>query len=161
MPLAPSRRRSSLADYGTLPALTAMRDEMGRLLDSVFTRPLAPGVFLEAGDGASWIPAVDLSETDAEVVVRVELPGVAAQDVDVSVSGERLVISGEKKSQSESKTDGWVHRESVYGRFSRTIALPESVDPAKVSAKYDDGVLVVTMAKQPASKAHKIAVTCG
>jgi len=53
MPLAPSRRRSSLADYGTLPALTAMRDEMGRLLDSVFTRPLAPGVFLEAGDGAA------------------------------------------------------------------------------------------------------------
>ena len=161
MPLAPSRRRSSLADYGALPALSAVRDEMSRFLDSMFVRPLAPAALLDAGDGSTWIPAVDLSETDTEVAVRVELPGVAPQDVEVSVSGERLVISGEKKSRAETKTDGWVHRESAYGRFSRTIALPESVDPAKVSAKYDDGVLLVTMAKQPASKAHKIAVTCG
>jgi HSP20 family protein len=161
MPLAPSRRRSSLADYGTLPALSAMRDEMGRFLDSMFVRPLAPAALIDAGDGSAWIPAVDLSETDTEVLVRVELPGVTPQDVDVSVSGERLVISGEKRSHAETKTDGWVHRESAYGRFSRTIGLPESVDPAKVSAKYEDGVLLVTMAKQPASKAHKIAVTCG
>jgi len=161
MPLLPSRRRSSVAEYGAVPAISTMREEMSRFLDSMFMRPLVSPALLETGDGSAWIPVVDLSETDAEVSVRVELPGVAPEDVDVSVSGERLVISGEKKSRTETKTDGWIHRESAYGRFSRTIGLPESVDPAKVSARYDDGVLLVTMAKQPASKAHKIAVTCG
>lgn len=159
MPLAPARPRWPAAELGRLPSLSSMRDEMSRLIDGLFLRTVpSPVALFEAGDGSAWIPAIDLSETDAEIRVRAELPGVAPEDVDVSVSGERLVISGEKKSSAESKGDGWAHRESSYGSFSRTIALPESVDPAKVTAAYDKGVLTVTMCKEPSSKTRKIPV---
>lgn len=162
MSLIPVRKRWTAAEFGGLPSLAAVREEMNRLIDGMFLRPLsAPTALFEPGNGSAWVPMVDLAETDTEIKVRAELPGVAPQDVDVSVSGERLVISGEKKAEKESKTDGWIHRESDYGAFSRTLTLPEAVDPQKVAAKFDNGILVVTMAKQPANKAHKVPVTCG
>lgn len=160
MSLLSVRKRFPAAEIG-VPTLAGVREEMNRLLDGMFLRPFAAPTLLETGDGSAWIPAIDLSETDAEIQVRAELPGVAPQDVDVSVSGERLVISGEKKSAKETKGNGWVHRESACGAFSRTLTLPDSVDPAKVTAKCDNGVLVITLVKQPSSKAHKIPVTCG
>lgn len=160
MPLLPMRKRFPSAEIA-VPSLSSVRDEMNRLLDGMFLRPFAAPALLDAGDGSAWIPAIDLSETDTEIQVRAELPGVAAQDVDVSVSGDRLVISGEKKSAKESKGNGWLHRETACGAFSRTLTLPDSVDPAKVTATCENGVLVVTLVKQPSSKAHKIPVTCG
>ena len=160
MSLLSVRKRFPAAEIG-VPTLAGVREEMNRLLDGMFLRPFAAPAMLETGDGSAWIPAIDLSETDTEIQVRAELPGVAPQDVDVSVSGERLVISGEKKSAKETKGNGWVHRESACGAFSRTLTLPDSVDPAKVTAKCDNGVLVITLVKQPSSKAHKVPVTCG
>lgn len=160
MTLIPVQKRWPAAEFGGLPSISTVRDEMNRLIDGMFLRPLvaAPPLFATAA-GSVWIPMVDVSETDTEIRVRAELPGVAMDDVDVSVSGERLVISGEKKSATESKTNGWLHRESSYGAFSRTLTLPEAVDPDKVSANFETGVLNVTMAKKPANKAHKITVT--
>lgn len=162
MPLVPVRKRWPAVELGTVPSMSSIREEMSRLLDGMFMRPIAsPVTLLEAGDGSTWIPAVDLSETDTEIVVRAEIPGVSAGDVNVSLSGERLSISGEKKSATESKGDGWVHRESAHGTFSRTITLPEPVDPAKVQARFENGVLLVTLVKQPGNEARRIPVTCG
>lgn len=159
MTLIPVQKRWPTAEFGGLPSISTVREEMNRLIDGMFLRPLvaAPSLFT-TGDGSAWIPMVDVAETDTEIRVRAELPGVAMEDVDVSVSGERLVISGEKKSASESKTDGWLHRESSYGAFSRTLTLPEAVDPDKVSATFEAGVLTVTLTKKPANKARKITV---
>ena len=159
MALIPLRKRFPAAELG-VPSLSSMRDEMNRLFDGMFLRPFASPL-LDTGDGSAWIPTIDISETDNEIQVRAELPGVTPQDVDVSVSGERLVISGEKHASKESKGNGWVHRESASGAFSRTLPLPDRVDPAKVTAKYDNGVLVVTLVKQPSSTSHKVPVTCG
>lgn len=161
MPLIPIRKRWPAAELGSVPTISNIREEMSRLLDGMFMRPFsAPVTLLEPTDGSAWIPAVDLSETDTEIVVRAEIPGVSANDVNVSLSGERLSICGEKKSATESKGNGWVHRESAHGTFSRSITLPDPVDPGKVTARFENGVLLVTLVKQPGNEARKIPVTC-
>jgi HSP20 family protein len=104
------------------------------------------------------MPAIDLSESGTQIRVRAELPGIDPKDVDVSVSGDRLMISGEKKSSTEESGEGWSHCESHYGSFSRAIPLPESVDPAKVTARYDKGVLMVELTKSPSSTSRKVPV---
>ena len=159
MSLIPVRRRGGMIDFPGLPSVADFRSEMNRLFDSLLVRPgwAIPPV-PEAGDGPAWLPPIDVAESDATVQVRMELPGVAAKDVDVNVTAERLAISGEKKSTSESKGNGWTHRESQYGRFSRTIPLPESVDPAKVAARFENGVLTVEMTKTQSGKPHKVAI---
>jgi HSP20 family protein len=164
MSLIPFRtKRTNGMEPGNLASLSDFRNEMNRLFEGFFSRPLAmPGWFetIEPGQWppGQWLPAVDLRETDAQIHVRAELPGIDPEDVDVSVSEDRLVISGEKKSAEESSGAGWSHRESHYGAFTRAIPLPEPVDPAQVTARYDKGVLTVELTKSPASTARKVPV---
>ena len=160
MSLIPFRtKRTGGMEGGGLATLADFRNEMNRLFEGFFSRPaaLAPAWF-DTMEPGQWIPAIDLSETESQIRVRAELPGIDPKDVDVSVSGDRLVISGEKKSSSEEKGEGWSHCESHYGAFSRAIPLPESVDPAKVTARYDKGVLMVELTKSPSSTSRKVPV---
>jgi len=159
MPLIPVRRRGGMTEFPGLPSLVDFRSEFNRLFDGLLMRPswlASSGA--EGGDGPAWLPPIDVAESDATVQVRMELPGVTAKDVDVNVTAERLAISGEKKTITESKGNGWTHRESQYGHFSRTIPLPESVDPGKVSARFENGVLTIEMTKTQAGKPHKVAI---
>ena len=160
MSLIPFRtKRASGMEPGSLATLADFRNEMNRLFEGFFSRPLEPmPAWFTPAFGGPWLPAIDVSETDTLVRVRCELPGVDPKDVDVSVSEDRLVIAGEKKSAAETTTDGMTHREAHYGAFSRAIPLPEAVDPAKVSATYDKGVLVVEMSKSPSGTSRKIPV---
>lgn len=160
MSLIPFRtKRASGMEPGSLATLTDFRNEMNRLFEGFFSRPLEPmPAWFPPAFGGPWLPAIDVTETDTLVRVRCELPGVDPKDVDVSVSEDRLVISGEKKSAAETTTDGMTHREAHYGSFSRAIPLPEAVDPARVSAKYDKGVLLVEMTKSPSGTSRKIPV---
>lgn len=160
MSLIPFRtKRSSGMEGGNLATLADFRNEMNRLFEGFFSRPTAftPSWF-EATEPGQWMPAIDLSETGTQIRVRAELPGIDPKDVDVSVSGDRLMISGEKKSCTEESGEGWSHCESHYGAFSRAIPLPESVDPAKVTARYDKGVLMVELTKSPSSTSRKVPV---
>ncbi|MFM8379761.1 MAG: Hsp20/alpha crystallin family protein [Planctomycetia bacterium] len=160
MSLIPFRtKRTAGMEGGSLATLADFRNEMNRLFEGFFSRPTAftPGWF-EAVEPGQWMPAIDLSETDTQIRVRAELPGIDPKDVDVSVSGDRLVIAGEKKSSTEESGEGWSHCESHYGSFSRAIPLPESVDPAKVTARYDKGVLMVELTKSPASTSRRVPV---
>ena len=159
MSLIPFRtKRASGMEPGGLATLADFRNDMNRLFEGFFSRPLATPGWFENVEPGQWLPAVDMSETDNQIHVRAELPGIDPQDVDVSVSEDRLVISGEKKSETERSDEGWTHRESHYGAFSRAIPLPESVDPAKVTARYDKGVLTVALTKSPASASRKVPV---
>jgi HSP20 family protein len=159
MSLIPFRtKRSNGMEPGNLATLTDFRNEMNRLFEGFFSRPLIGSSWLESGESGQWMPAVDLSETASEIHVRAELPGIDPNDVDVSVSEDRLVIAGEKKSAAEKTTDGWTHRESHFGAFSRAIPLPETVDPTKVTARYDKGVLTVELTKSPSAAARKVPV---
>jgi HSP20 family protein len=143
---------------GTMATLADFRNEMNRLFEGFFSRPLMLPTWFESVEPGQWMPAIDLSEEGDTIHVRAELPGIDPKDVDVSVSEDRLVISGEKKSESTRTGNGWTHRESHFGAFSRAIPLPEAVDPAKVSAKYDKGVLSVELTKSPSAASRKVPV---
>ena len=159
MSLIPFRtKRSSGMESGSLASLADFRNEMNRLFEGFFSRPLMATPWFETIEPGQWLPAIDMSENDTRIHIRAELPGIDPKDVEVSASEDRLVISGEKKSEQERSGDGWSHRESHYGSFSRAIPLPESIDPTKVTARYDKGVLTVELTKSPASASRKVPV---
>ncbi len=103
-------------------------------------------------------PAVDLSETDNEVVVKASLPGVKAEDVDISVNDGILTVKGEKKYDDKTEGENFYRREIRYGAFSRSIPLPAAVDQDKAEAAFADGVLTVTLPKSAEAKPKQIKI---
>jgi HSP20 family protein len=106
------------------------------------------------------LPTIDVSETDTEMTVEAELPGVEEQDIDVTVADNLLTIKGEKKQEKEEKKKDYHLTERSYGSFSRSMALPFDADPAKIKASFADGVLKITLPKpaEVKAKAKKIAI---
>lgn len=109
-------------------------------------------------EGMAWAPAIEVVEQDDKYLIKLELPGVKESDVDVSVSGDTLTISGEKKSDSETKRKGYHYSESSYGSFSRSITLPSTINADKIEANYDKGILEISLPKSPEIKPKKIAI---
>lgn len=105
-----------------------------------------------------WIPAVDIARTDDAVVVKVEVPGMKADDVELTVENNVLIISGAKQVESEETRGNYYHVERSFGNFCRHISLPSDVDAAKVTADCKDGVLTVRLPKTERAKARKIEV---
>ena len=140
-------------------SVSRFRDEMDRLVDRFFHDPLGIEPF-EGLSGLSDI-RVDVSETERDVTVTAELPGVDANDVDVQVVGQMMTLRGEKKQESEDKQRDYHFVERRYGSFSRTLQLPASVDADKVDARFKNGVLTVTIAKRPDARSKKIEVRAG
>ena len=95
------------------------------------------------------VPAVDVYETNDEVVVKAELPGIDKKDVDVTATEDRIVLSGETTSTEEVDEDNYYRREMRYGSFRRSIPLPHAVDPDAVTAKFTNGVLEIRAPKAP------------
>ena len=159
MPLIPFRtRRPSGLEPAALSSLAEYRNEMNRLFDGLFTRPLSMPAWFETAEPGQWLPAIDVSDDPQRIQIRAELPGIDPKHVDVDVTEDRLVISGEKKHAASKTGNGWSHVESQYGAFSRTIPLPDPVDPAKVTASFDNGVLTVELTKTTSSAARKVPV---
>lgn len=105
-----------------------------------------------------FAPSLDLSETDATLEVRMDLPGIKPEQVDVQVSGNLLTISGERKEEREEKGRAFHRVERRCGSFARTVSLPCPVKEEKVDAQYRDGVLTITLPKTDESKSHKVKV---
>ncbi len=103
-------------------------------------------------------PSLDLTESEGAVEVRVDLPGIKPEEIDVKVSDNLLTVSGTRKEEKEEKGKTYHHVERYQGTFSRTVALPCCVDEGKVDAQYKDGVLTVKMPKTEAAKCRKIKV---
>jgi HSP20 family protein len=134
--------------------VTRLRREMDRLWDDYFgagRRALRP---LQA----EFAPAVDVKENAEAVVVKAEVPGMDAQDINISVTGDVLTIKGEKKSEREEKEENYHLVERSYGSFSRSLAMPAAVDMDKIEAKYDKGVLTVTCPKKEEVKPKAIEI---
>lgn len=137
--------------------LMELRSEMDRLFDSLLRDPW--GSLTEGfGGGRAWLPAVDVSESDQEVTIRAEIPGVDPKDLEVSVAGNRLTLAGEKKEHSEKDGKNFHHSESRYGAFRRTIELPSGVDPNQISAEHSQGVVTIRLKKTHAAAPKKIEV---
>lgn len=132
--------------------LARLHHEMDDLFDGFFR-----GLDRPFGSHKAW-PAIDVAEKDDAILVRAEVPGCKADDVDISVYNNTLTISGEKKETREEKDKGYYYCESSYGSFRRDVTLPAEVDTAKVEATCKDGVLNITLPKAARSKAVKVQI---
>jgi len=106
-----------------------------------------------------WAPSIEVFEKEDKLVVKAELPGMKEEDIDISVVGDTLTIKGERKAESEVKEEDYYCCERSYGSFSRSIAVPSSVDANKIEANYEDGVLEVSLPKAPEVKPKKVTVS--
>lgn len=130
--------------------LSEIQDEMNRLFDtSLHRRAFWEGMFS---------PAVDLVEEKDHLMLKADLPGLTKDDVNVTVQDNHLTIKGEKKREAETKDANLYLSERVYGRFTRTIELPSTVDAKKIEARFKDGVLQITLPKTEEAKPKQIEV---
>ena len=137
--------------------VSGLRQEMDRLFD----RFLGGGWGLTregAFPSGEWVPLIDVSETETEVVVRAEVAGVDPKDIEVSLSGQVLTVAGEKKESKETQTENWHRSERRFGSFRRTLQLSASVDTEKVAAEHKNGVLLIRLKKVKNALPKKIQV---
>jgi len=109
-------------------------------------------------DGGEWHPSFDISETDEHVHVKADLPGIEVKDLDITIENNVLTVRGEKKQEKEDKSECYHCVERYYGSFSRSFALPATMNADAIEAVYKDGVLQLTIPKSEASKRKKIEV---
>jgi HSP20 family protein len=120
--------------------------------------PFFAAPFSENAPYRKLTPSVDVSETEDSITVNAELPGLSPEDVELHVENNYLVLRGEKKSEHEEKKKNSVHRECVYGGFSRAIPLPAEIQADKVTAKFKNGVLKVTLPKSEKAQTRRISI---
>lgn len=141
--------RKGLALWNPFAELEKVKAEFDNLLQN-----FVPSVY----NAGSLVPAIDIYETDKELVVKVEIPGVKKEDLDISIKDNTLYIKGEKKEEKEENTEA-VHRvERVYGAFERVITLPQNVKAQDAKAEYKDGVLEIRLPKKEESQSTKINI---
>jgi HSP20 family protein len=144
MELLPSRMSAGLP---------SLQRRMNRLFEDFFGEPLGG---LAPAEG--WMPALDVSETEESVLVKAEIPGVDPKEVEISLTGNELTLRGEKREESEEKKGAWHRVERRYGSFVRSVALPASVDPDRVDASAQNGVLTVTIGKREEARPRRISI---
>lgn len=134
--------------------LVAPQDRFNRLFNDMFSR-----CFAETDLAArTWAPPVDIYETEDNIVLKVELPGVDPKDVECRIEDSTLYLKGERKAESELKQNNYHLMERTYGAFTRAFPLPGSVDADKVKAEYKDGVLTLTLPKREEAKPKTIKI---
>lgn len=144
-----------MADLIIWRPLQELKKEMDRLFQEFFGKTWFP----ERWESVEWMPAVDVSETENEIIVKADLPGVKPEDIEISLSENILTIKGEKKREEEEKKENFYRVERYYGSFMRSISLPCDIDEEKIQATYKDGVLKIVLPKKPEEKKRVIKVT--
>ena len=135
--------------------LMTLQDRMNRLFeDSIRGARESDGGLTSA----AWSPAVDIFETENEVVLKAELPGVDQKSIDIHVENNTLTLRGERKLEKETKQENYHRIERAYGSFFRSFTLPGTIDQEKIHAGYQDGVLTVQMPKREETKPKQIKV---
>ena len=142
---------SSLIRWEPARDMMSLRDAMDRLFDDAFTRPLS------VREGWS-VPAIDMYQTDDEIVVKAALPGIKADEVQINITGEVLTLKGEVSHEEEKKEKAWHIREQRYGSFERSVALPTDVVADKAKAEFENGILTITLPKADEVKPRTITV---
>jgi HSP20 family protein len=143
---------SNLTRWEPVREMMTLREAMDRLFDDAFTRPI------NLRDGGWSSPAVDMYQTDDEVVVKVALPGFKADEVQINVTGDVLTLRGELKREDEQKDKSWHIREHRWSSFERSIALPTEVTADKANADFENGVLTITLPKAEEVRPKTISV---
>lgn len=144
----------SVVRFDPFREITTLRDEMNRL----FSRSVGDGGGTAA---ASWTPAVDIVDQKDAIVLKAELPGLAVEDIDIEVHDDVLTISGERRFEETVEEGRYYRVERAYGRFSRSVGLPQNVKADAITASFDRGVLEVRVPKADEVLPRKIAVSAG
>jgi HSP20 family protein len=148
----------ALVRWEPVRELNSLQNEMNRLFSTFFDTPTG-------GNGTAsarrWIPPMDLVETDDSYVLTADLPGLGQDDISLEFEGDVLTLSGERRSGHEERKEGYYRLERAAGSFSRSLTLPEGVDPDAVTATFDKGVLEVRIPKPEQRKPKKVAIQVG
>ena len=142
---------SNLIRWEPAREMMTLREAMDHLFDDAFTRPLT------LRDGWS-APAIDMYQTDNEIVVKAALPGIKADEVQINVTGDVLTLKGEVKHEEEKNDRSWHIREQRWGSFQRSVALPTNVVSDKAKAEFENGILVITLPKAEEVKPKTITI---
>ena len=125
--------------------------EFNRLFNTLLEAP-------QTGQGQRWSPAMDLVEADNHFVLKADLPGLTQDDVSIEIQDNTLTLSGERRAEHEAREKGWYRVERSFGRFSRSLTLPEGVDADAVSAEFHNGVLEVRIPKPEERKPRRVEI---
>jgi len=142
---------SNLIRFEPMRDMITLREAMDRLFDGAFTRPLSTGFGVQ-------VPAVNMYQTDDEVIVQATLPGMKVEDVQITITGDVLSLKGEFKENSESKDKSYHIREQTYGAFERSLRLPVGVLADKSKAEFKDGILSITLPKSEDERPKTITI---
>src|SRR3954447_23935844 len=135
-------------------ALLMKPEPFSREIDRVFD-----AFFGQTDQGRRWVPPVDLVEAEGHFVLKADLPGLGEGDVNIEVQDGTLTISGERKAEHEQREKGWYRIERSFGRFSRSLSLPDGVDPDRIQASFSHGVLEVRIPKPEERKPRRIEIS--
>jgi HSP20 family protein len=144
----------ALVRWEPVRELNTIQGEINRLFNSFFDAPVSSGESI----GRRWLPPMDLVEADDHYVLRADLPGLSEEDVNIEVEDNVLAISGERKAEHEQRGEGYHRLERAYGSFSRSLTLPDGVDPDAVQATFDRGVLEVRIPKPEQRKPRRVTI---
>ena len=133
--------------------LISLREAMDRLFEESFVRPFG---WLAPTEAETF--AIDMYETESDIVVKAAIPGVKPEDIEVTISGDVLTIKGEVKEEKEVKEENYIRKERRYGAFCRSVTLPVEVNADKAKAEYENGILSLTLPKVEAARPKTIKV---
>lgn len=143
---------SSITRWDTYHGLSGLQEQVNRLFESTFPRRADSSAL------TTWAPAVDIYETENELVVKADLADVSEKDIDVRVENNMLTIRGERKFEKKVNEENYLRVERTYGAFSRSFSLPNSLNNEAIAAEYKNGVLTVTLPKRAESKPKQVKV---
>ncbi|HKV26713.1 MAG TPA: Hsp20/alpha crystallin family protein [Candidatus Acidoferrales bacterium] len=143
---------NSISRWEPFRNVSSLHEQVNRLLEGTFSRK---------GDDSTltaWVPAVDVYETENELVIKADLPEISEKDLDLRVENNMLTVRGERKFEQQVKEDSYLRMERAYGSFSRSFSLPNSVNTEAIHADYKNGVLTVTLPKRAESKPKQVKI---
>ena len=147
--------RASITRFEPFRGVTSLQEQINRLFSETFDRST------DEGSLTTWAPAVDIYETEQELVVKADLPDVKPEDLDIRVENNILTIRGERKLEKKVKENNYLRIERSYGSFSRSFSLANTVNTEAIKADYKDGVLTLSIPKREEAKPKQIKVQVG
>jgi len=148
----------ALVRWDPIREIDSLQGEMNRLFASYFDTPTTRPNDNGTTTARRWIPAMDLVETREHFVLKADLPGVTESDVHIEIANNVLTVAGERKAEHEDKHEGYYRLERATGAFSRSLTLPEGIDPESVQATFDNGVLEVRIPKPIEVKPRRVQI---
>jgi HSP20 family protein len=145
----------ALVRWDPVRELDSLQGDMNRLFDRFFDGRGANGA------ARRWIPPMDLVETEEHLVLRGDLPGMTEDDVEIEIKDNVLTVSGERRAEHDERNEGYHRVERSFGRFSRSLTLPQGVDAANVEARFVNGVLEVQIPKPVEAKPTRVEIGKG